>query len=295
MAINDLKSKQAESYYVPEQSIWPIIGAIALFLIAMGAGSTVADLLGGNGPWILLSGIGVLLFMLTGWLRDVIHESMGGLYSPQMDRSFRQGMSWFIFSEVMFFAAFFGALFYARFIAVPWLGGASNNAMTNAVLWPDFISMWPLLTMPDGSKTEAMPPWGLPLFNTLILVTSSVTLQIAHVALEKGKRQRLIGFLLLTVLLGWLFLFFQGEEYIYAYQEINLRLDSGIYGNTFFLLTGFHGIHVFLGSMVLFIVWLRILQGHMTPKHHFAFLAAAWYWHFVDVIWVCLFTFVYIL
>lgn len=295
MAIDDSKSKQPESYYVPAQSIWPIIGAIALFLIAMGAGSTVANLFGGNGPWILLSGVGVLLLMLTGWFRDVIHESMGGLYSPKMDQSFRQGMSWFIFSEVMFFAAFFGALFYARFIAVPWLGGASNNAMTAAVLWPEFIAAWPLLTTPDGTETTAMPPWGLPLYNTLILVTSSVTLQIAHVALEKNKRQRLIGFLLLTVLLGWLFLILQGEEYIHAYQEMNLRLDSGIYGNTFFLLTGFHGIHVFLGSIVLLIVWLRILKGHMTPKHHFAFLAAAWYWHFVDVVWLCLFTFVYIL
>ncbi|MBE1276059.1 cytochrome c oxidase subunit 3 [Enterovibrio baiacu] len=284
-----------ESYYVPAQSKWPIVGAVALFLIAMGAGSTVADLFGGNGPWILLAGTGLILFMLTGWFKDVIHESMGGMYSSQMDRSFRQGMSWFIFSEVMFFAAFFGALFYARFIAVPWLGGASNNAMTAEVLWPDFIPGWPLVKTPDGTETTAMGAWGLPLINTVILLASSVTLHFAHVAMEEGKRQRIVQFLGVTVLLGWIFLFLQGEEYIHAYEELNLRLDSGIYGNTFFLLTGFHGMHVFLGSVILFIVWLRVLKGHMSPKQHFAFQAGAWYWHFVDVVWLCLFVFVYIL
>ncbi|MDD1782015.1 cytochrome c oxidase subunit 3 [Enterovibrio sp. ZSDZ35] len=284
-----------ESYYVPAQSIWPIVGAVALFFIAMGAGSTVAGLFGGNGPWMLLAGIGILLFMLTGWFRDVIRESMGGMYSSQMDRSFRQGMSWFIFSEVMFFAAFFGALFYARMIAVPWLGGDSNNAMTAEVLWPDFIPTWPLEKTPGGVETTAMGAWGLPLINTIILLTSSITLHIAHVAMEEGNRQKLKVFLGATVLLGWIFLGLQVEEYVHAYQELNLRLDSGIYGNTFFLLTGFHGMHVFLGSIILFIILLRVLRGHMTPDSHFAFQAGAWYWHFVDVVWLCLFVFVYIL
>lgn len=286
---------QHQHYYVPAQSKWPIVGAIALFFIAMGAGSTVAGLFGGNGPWILLVGIGVLLFMLFGWFRDVINESMGGMYSAQMDRSFRQGMSWFIFSEVMFFAAFFGALFYARLVAVPWLGGASNNAMTAAVLWPDFIPAWPLEKTPGGTETTAMGAWGLPLINTLILLTSSVTVHIAHVAMEEGHRQRIKLFLGLTVLLGWIFLGLQAWEYVHAYEALNLRLDSGIYGNTFFMLTGFHGMHVLMGSIILFIVWLRVLKGHMTPEHHFAFQAGAWYWHFVDVVWLCLFVFVYIL
>jgi heme/copper-type cytochrome/quinol oxidase subunit 3 len=197
----------SDEYYVPAASGWPILGAVALFLIALGAGATVGDLLAGQGPWILLTGVGLILLMLTGWFRDVITESMGGLYSTQMDRSFRQGMSWFIFSEVMFFGAFFGALFYIRMIAVPWLGGA----------------------------------------------------------------------------------------YIHAYHELNLRLESGVYGNTFFMLTGFHGVHVTLGAILLFIVWCRVLKGHFTPQHHFAFQAGAWYWHFVDVVWLCLFVFVYIL
>ncbi|KKD00132.1 cytochrome c oxidase subunit 3 [Photobacterium halotolerans] len=284
-----------EHYYVPAASAWPIVGAVALFLIAMGAGATVGGLFGGNGPWILMSGVGLLLIMLVGWFRDVIRESMTGLYSSQMDRSFRQGMSWFIFSEVMFFAAFFGALFYARMIAVPWLGGASNNAMTNEVLWPEFVAHWPLIMTPDGTETQAMGPLGLPLYNTLILLTSSVTVHFAHVALEKGNRPRLTLYLLLTVLLGSLFVYLQGVEYIHAYQDMNLTLDAGVYGNTFFMLTGFHGLHVTLGTLILFIVWLRVLKGHFSPEQHFAFQAGAWYWHFVDVVWLGLFVFVYIL
>ncbi|MCL1093859.1 cytochrome c oxidase subunit 3 [Shewanella kaireitica] len=286
-----------EPYYVPAQSAWPIIGAIGLFLIAFGAGSFVSELNseGGIGGYILLAGIAVIIFMIFGWFRTVIAESMAGLYSPQMDRSFRQGMSWFIFSEVMFFAAFFGALFYARMIAIPWLGGASNNAMTHEVLWPTFEAVWPLVTTPDGTTTEAMGWTGLPLYNTLILLTSSVTLHFAHVGLEKNKRQALTAWLALTIVLGIGFLFLQVEEYVHAYQEMGLTLESGVYGNTFFLLTGFHGMHVTLGTVFLIVLFFRVLKGHFTPEHHFAFQAGSWYWHFVDVVWLCLFIFVYVL
>lgn len=288
-------SDKSDTYYVPESSIWPIVGAAALFLIALGAGASVGALMDGRGPWILLGGIGLLLIMLFGWFRDVISESMGGLYSAQMDRSFRQGMSWFIFSEVMFFAAFFGALFYARWISVPWLGGSGNNLMTNVVLWPDFTAHWPLVKTPEGGVTQAMSAWGLPLYNTLILLTSSITVHVAHVAIERDQRQKVVLFLLLTVLLGAVFIFLQGEEYVHAYQELDLRLESGVYGNTFFLLTGFHGLHVTLGALILFLVWCRYVKGHLDAKQHFAFQAGVWYWHFVDVVWLCLFVFVYIL
>ncbi|QQX80586.1 cytochrome c oxidase subunit 3 [Shewanella sp. KX20019] len=286
-----------EAYYVPAQSAWPIIGAIGLFLIAFGAGTFVSQLNseGGSGGYILLTGIAVIIFMLFGWFRTVIAESMAGLYSKQMDRSFRQGMSWFIFSEVMFFAAFFGALFYARIIAIPWLGGASNNAMTHEVLWPTFEAIWPLVTTPDGSTTEAMGWTGLPLYNTIILLTSSVTLHFAHVGLESNKRKALTAWLGFTILLGIGFLVLQAEEYIHAYQEMGLTLDSGVYGNTFFLLTGFHGMHVTLGTVFLIVLFFRVLKGHFTPEHHFAFQAGSWYWHFVDVVWLCLFIFVYVL
>jgi len=289
--------EQYEKYYVPAQSPWPFVGAVGLFFIAVGAGLTVMQMgkEASSGQYILLAGVAVILYMLFGWFKNVIDESMAGLYSKQLDISFRQGMAWFILSEVMFFFAFFGALFYARMLSVPWLGGADNNAMTNEVLWNGFEAAWPLLTTPSGETTQAMGWQGLPLINTLILLTSSITIHFAHVALEKNKRGQLKVFMMLTVLLGVGFLFLQVEEYIHAYNDLGLTLESGVYGNTFFMLTGFHGMHVTLGTIMLFIVMLRIFKGHFSAKNHFMFLAAAWYWHFVDVVWLILFMFVYVL
>ncbi|HEY5804979.1 MAG TPA: cytochrome c oxidase subunit 3, partial [Lysobacter sp.] len=212
------------------------------------------------------------------------------------DTSFRMGMIWFIFSEVMFFGAFFGALFYARQLAMPWLGGEGDGVMTNALLWPQFSAAWPS-NGPGaiGGVYQTIPAWGLPLLNTLILLTSGMTVTIAHHALKAGHRKQLLVFLGLTVLLGCLFLYFQAEEYIHAYRELNLTLGSGIYGSTFFMLTGFHGAHVTLGTIMLAIIWFRCLKGHFTKDQHFAFEAVAWYWHFVDVVWLGLFLFVYVL
>ena len=287
-----------ERYYVPAQSSWPIIGALALFLLGYGAAHLVNDYShaqSGIGFYLLLAGAALLFYMLFGWFGNVIRESMAGLYSEQMDRSFRQGMSWFIFSEVMFFLAFFGALFYARTISVPDLAGA-RHAATSTILWPDFAAMWPLLKTPGGAETQAMPWHGAPLYNTLILLSSSVTLQFAHIAMEQGKRTQLKLCLLLTILLGICFLMMQVGEYLHAYRELGLRLNSGVYGNTFFMLTGFHGLHVTLGAIILTVVFLRIIiKNHFTQEHHFAFQAASWYWHFVDVVWLNLFVFVYVL
>lgn len=293
-----MSEQQYEKYYVPAESPWPFVGAVALFLIAVGAGNFVVEVTKdkeGYGGYILMAGLATLLYMLVGWFKNQIDESMSGLYSAQLGRSYRQGMSWFIFSEVMFFAAFFGALFYARVFSVPWLGGDSNNAMTNQVLWPAFDAMWPLVKTPDGTETQAMPPTGLPLYNTVLLLISSVTCHFAHVGLEKNDRKKLTLMLGLTIVLGLIFLVLQVEEYIHAYQEMNLTLDAGIYGNTFFMLTGFHGMHVTLGTIMLIVMFFRILKGHFTPENHFAFQAASWYWHFVDVVWVGLFIFVYLL
>lgn len=291
-----MAQEQYEKYYVPEQSIWPIVGAVALFLIAVGAGNFVIESTSdksGVGAYTLIAGLALLLIMLVGWFKNQIDESMSGMYSAQLSRSYRQGMSWFIFSEVMFFAAFFGALFYARAISVPWLAGASNNAMTNEVLWPTFEAIWPLVTTPDGSTTQAMP-WGLPAINTAILVVSSVTLHFAHVGLEQVKRTQLTVWLSVTIILGIIFLGLQGYEYVHAYQELGLKLDSGVYGNTFFLLTGFHGMHVTLGTIILIVLLGRVLKGHFTPDEHFAFQAGSWYWHFVDVVWILVFFLVYV-
>jgi len=288
------------SYYIPAQSHWPIVGAVALFMVALGAGITVQHLDTGGvasiiGKVILFAGFGVLLFMLAGWFSNVIGESIAGMYSKQTARSFRLGMSWFIFSEVMFFGAFFGALFYARMVAVPWLGGASNNVMTNELLWPGFKAIWPLLTTPGGQMVEAMPWQGIPLKNTIILLLSSVTLHRAHLCLERNQRTALIVWLEITIILGSFFLYFQGVEYIHAYKEMGLTLQSGVYGNTFFMLTGFHGMHVCLGTIFLAVLLARVAKDHFKPKDHFAFQAGSWYWHFVDVVWLCLFVFVYVL
>lgn len=294
-------SAKHQRYYVPAQSSWPIVGAIALFMVAVGAGLTVQHLHeeGGGGGTVgkivLFTGFAVLLYMLAGWFRNVITESMSGYYSAQISRSFRQGMSWFIFSEVMFFGAFFGALFYARLIAVPWLGGDSNNAMTNELLWPTFDAVWPLLQTPNGELTQAMPWQGIPLQNTIILVLSSITLHFAHVSLEKNRRMALIVWLEITIILAGFFLYYQVYEYMHAYQELGLTLQSGVYGNTFFLLTGFHGLHVCLGTIFLIVLLARVAHDHFTAKEHFAFQAGSWYWHFVDVVWLCLFVFVYVL
>ena len=298
MPDNNEYAKAPKHYYVPANSAWPFAGAIALFIIAIGAATTVQQVSNSgtnSGIPILFAGIGILLFILISWFRNIITESMNGLYNKQLDRSFRMGMLWFIFSEVMFFVALFGVLFYLRNLSIPWLGGEGNNAMTHAVNWSDFIPQWPLTITPDGRETQAMPWYGLPLINTIILISSSVTLHFAHHNLIATQRTRLVIWLSITVALGVTFLFFQAEEYIHAYHVLSLKFDSGVYGNTFYLLTGFHGMHVTLGVIMLTVMLFRIINGHFTPGKHFAFEAAAWYWHFVDVVWIILFVSVYII
>lgn len=281
-----------ERYYVPHGSHWPVVGSLGLLFTMVGVSMWLNG--SGAGAWIMMVGVATVIVMMAGWFGTVIDESRSGIYNEQVDRSFRMGMMWFIFSEVMFFAAFFGALFYARVMVLPWLEGASNNFFTNLILWPGFEDTWPTNGPAElGGDFERMGALGLPFINTAILLTSSVTVTIAHHALREGKRGMVLAFLGLTVLLGFIFVFLQAEEYIHAYQEMNLKLTTGIYGSTFFMLTGFHGMHVSIGAIMLLVIWLRVLKGHFSPKHHFAFEASAWYWHFVDVVWLGLYIFVY--
>ncbi|ALN83784.1 cytochrome c oxidase subunit III family protein [Lysobacter capsici] len=284
----------ANIYFVPHSSRWPFLGSIGLFTTMIGVASWLNEVSWGKPTFFV--GIAMMIGVLFGWFGDVIRESVRGNYNKQVDVSFRMGMVWFIFSEVMFFAAFFGALFYARQFALPWLGGDGDGVMTNSLLWPEFSAAWPS-SGPGGvgGTFETIPAWGLPLLNTLILLTSGSTVTAAHHALKGGHRKALLFWLGLTVLLGCVFLFFQAEEYIHAYTELNLTLGSGIYGSTFFMLTGFHGLHVTLGTLMLAIIWFRCLKGHFDKDNHFAFEAVAWYWHFVDVVWLGLFLFVYVL
>lgn len=289
-------AEQNGKYYLPEPSGWPIVGSIGLFCLLIG----FANWLHHNtyGPYLFLIGAFIVAYMMVGWFGKVIKENEAGLLNTkQMERSFRWGMCWFIFSEVMFFSAFFGALFYARLYSVPWIGGEGSGVLTHLLLWPNFQSEWPLLKNPNpalfvGPKS-VMETWGIPALNTLILLSSGLTITIAHWGIIKDKRLQVIVFQAITALLGITFLLMQAHEYAIAYTEKGLKLTTGIYGTTFFMLTGFHAAHVTVGTIMLLAILGRLIKGHFNSQHHFAFEAAAWYWHFVDVVWLALFIFVY--
>ena len=277
----------APYYFVPNPSKWPVLAGLSLLVTMAGASAWVNGVSWGK-P-VNLVGILSLIAVLYYWFGDAIAESEGGLYNARIDTSYRWSMSWFIFSEVMFFAAFFGALFYARSISMPWLADLDHK-----VLWPDFAANWGT-GGPAGvvDAFQTMGPFPVPTINTALLLTSGVTLTISHHALREGNRSKTAIWLFATILLGAIFMGFQAYEYMHAYSELNLKLTSGIYGSTFFMLTGFHGFHVTMGAIMLSVVLYRVLKGHFTPDHHFAFEGAAWYWHFVDVVWLGLSVVVY--
>ncbi len=295
--MNQPNPTQHPVYYVPDHSYWPIIGSLGLGAMVFGLVGIIHEV-NTLDMLICFAGLATILFMVTGWFNHVIKESMGGLYSPQMDRSFRITMIWFIFSEAMFFAAFFGTLFFVRHLAVPWLSGAPGHyELTGQLLWPNFVAEWPLLKNPSPDivgPQGTIPAMGIPLINTVILLTSGITVTWAHYALKKENRRALNLGLFLTVALGIIFLGFQIYEFFHAYNDLGLTLNSGVYGSTFFMLTGFHGLHVTLGTIMLTVILFRSLIGHFSPDHHFAFEATAWYWHFVDVVWIGLFIYVYL-
>lgn len=281
-----------DKYYVPHGSHWPIVGAIGLFTSVF---SVSTWLNGGDiGEIFFYVGLAILLFMVIGWFRTVIKENEAGLYNLKVDKSFRWGMIWFIFSEVMFFAAFFGALFYARQYSIPWLSGEGSSFFTNVLLWAGYEGAWPA-SGPGmvGGEYEAMEALGLPAWNTALLLTSGMTLTVAHHALLEGNRKLLNIGLFATIALGFTFVGLQAYEYVHAYTEMNLTLGTGIYGSTFYMLTGFHGLHVTLGAIMLSVIFGRTLAGHFNTERHFGFEAVAWYWHFVDVVWLGLYIFVY--
>jgi cytochrome c oxidase subunit 3 len=280
-------------YYVPGPSRHPVMSAIGLFFVILGAGQWVNG--AAWGAYSLAFGLAFWWIVLYQWFKDSVSESESGLYGRKIDLSYRWSMSWFIFSEVMFFGAFFTALWWARVQAIPNLGGFENS-----LLWPDFNAIWPsaqagATASPAGivEPFDTMGPFWLPTINTALLLTSGVTLTIAHHALQVGNRGKTIAFMWMTVLLGIIFLFVQGYEYYHAYADLNLKLSSGIFGSTFFMLTGFHGFHVFVGMLMLLFITLRLHKGHFSAKSHFGFEGAAWYWHFVDVVWLGLYVLVY--
>lgn len=276
-------------YFVPAPARWPIVGAGALLLMAFGAASWLNDAVAG--PYVLDAGAAVLLVVAVGWFGSVIREGRHGLYDDQVERALRTGMAWFIFSEVMVFGALFGALFYLRLIAVPGL----TSGDTHALLWPAFKGGWPATGPEIATPISPMRASGIPLINTLILLASGVMVTFAHAALKKGHRGRVMALLLATIVVGILFLRNQAAEYHHAYTALHLTLASGAYGETFFALTGLHGLHVAIGTAFMIVILGRILLGDFTPKHHIGLLLATWYWHFVGVVWLILFVLVYLL
>jgi cytochrome c oxidase subunit 3 len=299
------KYNPVKYYFIADPSFWPMVGSIGIFSTLLGL---VQVLHGGViGPYLMVFGVALLLVTMFGWFGRVINESLSGLHSKQMDTTYRWGMLWFIVSEVALFFVFFMALFYTRLFIVPEIGGAPfqfaealnlyKGGATHKYLWPHFQAVWPLLTNPNpelfkGPK-EVIYTWGIPALNTLILLSSAVTVTWAHWGFKKGNRKQIIIGLILTIILGCIFEGFQAHEYIEAYTELNLTLASGIYGTTFFTLTGLHAMHVSVGIIMLTVILIRCLKGHFLPEHHFAFEAVSWYWHFVDVVWLFLFIFVY--
>jgi cytochrome c oxidase subunit III len=277
---------QSARYFIPEPSYWPIYGSAALLAMASGAASWFNGW--APGKFVVLAGVAIFIYMLVGWFHTVAHESESGRYNRQVDVSFRWGMSWFIFSEVMFFAAFFGALFYMRVLSVPWLGDLEHK-----LIWPEFNPAWPAAGPGLTDVFTPMAAWGIPALNTLLLLSSGVTVTWAHWGLLRNNRRQLIWGLVFTIALGLTFLGFQIYEYGHAYSDLNLKLTTGAYGATFFMLTGFHGFHVTIGCIMLTTILGRCLAGHFRSDHHFGFEGVAWYWHFVDVVWLLLFVLVY--
>jgi cytochrome c oxidase subunit 3 len=278
---------QSVRYFIPDPSRWPICGSIALLCMASGAATWLNGV--SWGKFLVLAGALILFYMIAGWFTTVAYESEGGKYNKQVDSSFRWGMGWFIFSEVMFFGAFFGALFYMRVISVPDLGGLESQQL----IWPGFKSGWPVSGPGIKEQFTPMGAWGIPALNTLLLLSSGGAVTWAHWGMLQNDRSQLIWGLVMTIALGAIFLGFQVYEYWHAYTDLNLKLTMGAYGATFFMLTGFHGFHVTIGTIMLTVILFRCVAGHFQPDHHFGFEGVAWYWHFVDVVWLLVFIFVY--
>jgi len=271
-------------YHLVDPSPWPFTGAVGALIMAIGGIAWMQALKGNDfallgvnlaGPWVFFIGLAVVLYTMFAWWSDTIKEAHEGYHTRVVSLHLRYGMIMFIASEVMFFVAWFWAFFDASLY--PDEAAQVARAEFTGGQWP-----------PHG--IEVLDPWHLPLYNTIILLLSGTTVTWAHHALLHNDRKGLIWGLTLTVALGVLFSFVQAYEYIHAPFEFS----NSIYGATFFMSTGFHGFHVLVGTIFLLVCLLRAMAGQFTPKQHFGFEAAAWYWHFVDVVWLFLFACIYV-
>ncbi|UOF93673.1 MAG: cytochrome c oxidase subunit 3 [Bordetella sp.] len=286
--IHSIKNIEPPYYFVPNSSAQPIRMSVSILGIGLGASGWVNNFV--LGKWITIFSFICLLIVLYLWFHESILESQKGLYGSRIDMSYRWGMGWFIFSEIMFFFGFFGALWYIRNITIPWLGDLDHKI----ILWPNFQAVWP--NSGPGNivdQFEIVNAFWLPTINTALLLTSGLTITISHNFLRKNNCKQSSFWLAITIIFGISFIIFQILEYMHAYSELNLKFNSGIYGSLFYMLTGFHGFHVIIGTIMLTVVFIRLMKEHLTQNKHFVFEAVAWYWHFVDVIWLGLYLFVY--
>jgi heme/copper-type cytochrome/quinol oxidase subunit 3 len=251
-------------FHIIDPSPWPAVGAFGALILAIG----LVRYMHGSPPWLLAVGVAVVLATMAGWWRDVIHESVvERAHTRPVRHGLRLGMALFIASEAMFFAAFFWAYFHNALHVSPVIDGT----------WP-----------PQG--IEPLDAFGLPLVNTIILISSGVVLMGGRRGLEHGRRRQMVACTLVAALLGLTFLVLQAVEY----GEAAFAFDSGIYASAFYMATGFHGFHVLVGAIMLLVMAFRGLAGHHRPEAHVGFQAAEWYWHFVDAVWIILFTFFYV-
>jgi cytochrome c oxidase subunit III len=280
----DGHAKPQHDYHIIDPSPWPFMGAVGALVMAIGGVAWMQMLKGGAlhlfglnmaNPWLFFMGLAIVLYTMFAWWSDTIKEAHRGDHTPVVSIHLRYGMIMFIASEVMFFVAWFWAFFDASLFSGEAIQ-ASRVAYTGGV-WP-----------PKG--IEVLDPLHLPLYNTVILLLSGTTVTWAHHALIHGDRKGLVNGLILTVGLGVIFSAVQAYEYAHA----PFTFKDSLYGATFFMATGFHGFHVLIGTIFLAVCLLRAMKGHFTPKQHFGFEAAAWYWHFVDVVWLFLFACVYV-
>jgi cytochrome c oxidase subunit 3 len=298
-------------YHLVDPSPWPVAAAVSVTVTAVGLiiwmrsmGEGAAGLFGAQGPWVFALGVAGLIATAFMWWRDVIREAHGGDHTPVVQLHLRYGMILFIASEVMFFVAWFWAYFDSSLFPgdirmLDNVNEAVGMVQRNALLgghWPPVPvdateAALPSTGAPIGGYFKGtFDPWSVPLVNTLILLSSGCTVTWAHHALLKNDRRGLIIGLILTVLLGMTFTGLQAFEYHHA----AFSYGGHIYGSTFFMATGFHGAHVIIGTIFLTVCLLRAIAGHFKPEQHFGFEAAAWYWHFVDVVWLFLFACIYV-
>jgi cytochrome c oxidase subunit 3 len=275
-------------YHLVNPSPWPLVGSLSAMVMAIGGVTWLKGLFGipAGTPWLFFAGLAGVLYTMAGWWRDVVKEANAGDHTPVVSIGLRYGMILFIASEVMFFVAWFWMFFEMALFHEVRAHSAIEEVRTAWATWP-----------PHGVETVAA--WELPLVNTLVLLLSGTTVTWAHHALQQGDRKGAKIGLILTVILGALFTAVQAYEYhhilTHKYFFSEEAANAGLYGSTFFMATGFHGFHVLIGTIFLLVCLLRLMGGGFTPQKHFGFEAAAWYWHFVDVVWLFLFAFIYVI